>query len=289
MASLRHRALDNPDEVRPYPGGHTDIFELDDFVIGRMVMEPGWRWSHDVQPIVETDRCMYHHLGFVVSGRLHVVLEDGTEDEVGAQEMFEIPPGHDAWVIGDEPWVAIDFRGARSYARPAAASADRVLATVLFVDVADSTQTLARVGDAAWTDMLARHNEAIQLELDRHRGREVDRAGDGLLALFDGPARAVECAYAIVRRAQSIGLEVRAGLHTGEVELVAGGVRGVAVHTASRIAGMASGREVLVSHTTHELVAGSNLAFESRGRHVLKGLAGEREVFVLARPLSAGG
>lgn len=248
-----------------------------------MVMEPGWRWITDVQPIAKTERCMNHHLGFVVGGRLHVVLGDGSEDEIGPQEMFEIPPGHDAWVVGDEPWVAIDFRGSRSYARPATASSDRILATVLFVDVADSTQTLARVGDAAWTHMLAQHNEAIQLELDCHRGREVDRAGDGLLALFDGPARAVECADAIVRRARSNGFDVRAGVHTGEVELVPGGVRGVAVHTASRIAAMASGREVLVSHTTRELVTGSNLAFVSRGRHILKGLEGEREVFALDR------
>ncbi len=282
MARLQHKRLDNPDEVRAYPGGQTEIFELDDFVIGRMVMHAGWRWKKDVKPIVETDACMYHHLGFVISGTLHVVTAEGTEDDIGAQEMFEIPPGHDAWVVGDEPWVAIDFRGARSYARPSVASGDRILATVLFVDVVDSTATLERLGDAAWRDLLAQHHETIQLELDRHRGREVDRAGDGLLALFDGPARAVECAAAIARRARAIGLEVRAGLHTGEVELIPSGVRGLAVHVASRIAGLAGAGEVFVSATTHELVAGSTLAFEARGRHTLKGLAGEREVFALA-------
>jgi class 3 adenylate cyclase len=289
MARLQHKRLDHADEVREYPGGATEIFELDDFVIGRMVMHPGWRWAQDVKPIAETDRCMYHHLGYTVGGRLHVVLEDGTEDEIGPQEMFEIPPGHDAWVVGDEPWEAIDFRGARSYARPPMASGDRILATIMFVDIVDSTATLARLGDAAWRDLLGQHHETMQLELDRHRGREVDRAGDGLLALFDGPARAVECAAAIARRARKIGLEVRAGLHTGEVELIPGGVRGVAVHVASRIAALGGAGDVIVSATTHELVAGSNLVFDSRGRHELKGLAGERELFALARPISEPG
>ena len=111
MARLQHKRLEHADEVRRYPGGRTEIFELDDFVIGRMVMEPGWRWEHDVQPIAGTELCTYHHLGFVVSGRLHVQMADGSEGELGEQEMFEIPPGHDAWVVGDEPWVAIDFRG----------------------------------------------------------------------------------------------------------------------------------------------------------------------------------
>ena len=282
MARLQRKPLEQPDEVRSYTKGATEIFELDDFVIGRMVMHPGWRWIHDVKPIAGTERCMNHHLGYVVSGTLHVELADGSQADIGPREMFEIPPGHDAWVIGDEPWEAIDFRGARNYARLPMVSGDRVLATILFVDVVDSTATLERLGDAAWRDLLGQHHETIQLELDRYRGREVDRAGDGLLALFDGPARAVECAASIARRARGMGLEVRAGLHTGEVELAAGGVRGVAVHLASRIAAMAGAGEVLVSSTTHELVAGSNLSFESRGRHGLKGIAGEREMFALA-------
>jgi hypothetical protein len=194
MARLQHKPVGDPDEVRQYSKGATEIFELDDFVIGRMIMHPGWRWVRDVQPIVGTERCMNHHLGYVVRGTLHVELADGSELDIGPREMFEIPPGHDAWVVGDEPWEAIDFRGARNYARLPMASGDRVLATILFVDVVASTQTLERVGDAAWRDLLGQHHETIQLELDRFRGREVDRAGDGLLALFDGPARAVECA-----------------------------------------------------------------------------------------------
>lgn len=281
MAKLQHKPFDNPDEVRPYPGGRTEIFELDDFVIGRMIMEPGWTWHDNVRPIAGTDRCMYHHLGFVLSGSLHVSYADGTEATVGPDEMYEFPPGHDAEVVGDEPWVAVDFRGARSYARPVAASADRILATVLFTDIVDSTATLERVGDAAWRDVLARYNEVLQFELDTYRGREVKQTGDGSIVLFDGPARAVECAASIARRVRAVGLEIRCGLHTGEVELVPGDVRGVAVHLASRVMSLAGPGEVLISGVTRDLLAGSGLLFESRGRHELKGIEGEREVFAL--------
>jgi class 3 adenylate cyclase len=283
MAKLQHKPFDNPDEVRPYEGGRTEIFELDDFVIGRMIMEPGWTWHDNVRPIAGTDRCMYHHLGFVLSGTLRVWYADGTEATVGPNEMYEMPPGHDAEVVGDEAWVAIDFRGARSYARPVAASADRILATILFTDIVDSTATLQRVGDAAWRDMLARYNEVVQFELDTYRGREVKETGDGSVVLFDGPARAVECAASIARRVGAVGLEIRCGLHTGEVELVPGDVRGVAVHFASRIMGLAGAGEVLISSVTRDLLAGSGLRFESRGLHELKGIEGEREVFALVR------
>ena len=281
VARLQHKPVDKPDEVRPYPLGQNEIFEMDDFVIGRMVHEPGWQWTSHVRPIAGTERCMYHHLGYVVSGRLHVEMEDGTETVIGPKEIFEIPPGHDATVVGDEPWIAIDFRGARSYARPVSATADRILATVLFTDIVDSTKRLRTMGDTAWRDVLGQHNELIQFELDRYRGRLIKHTGDGVVALFDGAARAVECAAAIIARVTTIGLQIRAGLHTGEVELVAEDVRGVAVHVASRIMDEAQPGEVLVSGVTHELLAGSSLLFESRGSHQLKGIDGERELFAL--------
>jgi len=281
MARLLHKSTDQPDEVRPYTGGRTEIFEMDDFVIGRMIMEPGWTWQKNVRPIAGTDHCMYHHLGYVVSGTLHVSYDDGREATIGPDEMFEMPPGHDAEVVGDEAWVAIDFRGARSYARPVVASADRILATILFTDIVDSTVTLERVGDAAWRDMLARYNEVVQFELDTYRGRNVKQTGDGNIVLFDGPARAVECAASIAKRIRAVGLEIRCGVHTGEVELVPEDVRGVAVHLAQRIMGLAGPGDVLISGVTHDLLAGSGLRFESRGRHELKGIEGEREVFAL--------
>ncbi len=281
MARLHRKPLDQPDEVRPFELGQTEIFEMDDFVIGRMVMHPGWRWRTHVRPIAGTERCMYHHLGYTVSGTLHVQMEDGTEGEIGPGDMFEIPPGHDAWVVGDEPWISVDFRGARSYARPVISGPDRVLATVMFTDIVDSTGHLGRMGDAEWRDRLAQHNELVQFELDRFRGRQVKETGDGLVALFDGAARAVECAAAIVRRVRTLELEIRAGLHTGEVEMVPDDVRGVAVHVASRVMDVARPGEVLVTGVTRELLAGTHLAFESRGMHRLRGIEGERELFAL--------
>ena len=282
MSPLQHKAMGQPDEVRPYAGaGKTEIFDIADFVIGRMVMEPGWTWQENVRPIAGTDRCMYHHLGYVLSGQLGVRMHDGTEAVLGPDEMFEIPPGHDAWVVGDVPWVAIDFRGARSYARPIAASTDRILATVLFTDIVDSTKMLERVGDAAWNDILARHYELLQFELDRYRGREVKKTGDGIMAVFDSPARAVECAAAMAERVRDAGVEIRAGLHTGEIELVPNDIRGVAVHFAARVMSLAGPSEVLISGVTRDLLAGSGHAFESRGMHALKGIEGEREVFRL--------
>jgi len=284
VARLQRKPLDQPDEVRPYELGQSEIYDLDEMVIGRMTMNPGWEWSHDVGPIAGTERCEYHHLGVALSGVLRVEMANGEKVDVGPQEAFEIPPGHLAWVVGDEPWVAIDFRGARSYARPVSAIGDRVLETILFTDIVDSTGTLHRVGDAAWRDLLAQHNEMMREQLDRFRGRDVGSTGDGILAVFDGAARAVECGVAMSRAAASMGLPIRVGVHTGEVEHVPDGLRGLAVHLANRIMSAAAAGEVLVSGTTADLVAGSGITFESRGRHELKGIPGERELFaVVAR------
>jgi class 3 adenylate cyclase len=281
MARLQRKPLQEPDEVRPYDRGKTEIYELDEIVIGRMTMEPGWEWARDVGPLAGTDRCQYHHLGVVLSGILHVEMPDGDTLDIGPNEAFEIPPGHLARVVGDDPWVAIDFRGARSYARPVSAIGDRVLETILFTDIVDSTGILERVGDAAWKDLLARHNDLMREQLDRFRGRDIASTGDGFLAMFDGAARAVECAAKMTLAVRDLEMEIRAGVHTGEVEHVPGGVRGLAVHLANRIMAAAAPGEVLVSGTTVDLVAGARLTFESRGRHQLKGIPGERELFAL--------
>ena len=152
------------------------------------------------------------------------------------------------------------------------AVADRVLATVLFTDIVGSTEHLAAVGDARWKELLASHNEIAEREIGRHRGRLVDSAGDGLLATLDGPALAVECAEAIADGVRPLGIEIRAGVHTGEVELVTGGVRGMTVHVGARIAALAGPGEVLVSQTVKDLAVGSGLVFEDAGEHELKGL-----------------
>jgi class 3 adenylate cyclase len=160
---------------------------------------------------------------------------------------------------------------------------DRVLATVLFTDIVGSTEQASALGDHAWRALLERHHTLVRKELDRFRGREVDTAGDGFLATFDGPARAVRCAAAITAGVREMGLEVRAGVHTGEVELVGEGVAGIAVHIGARICGLAEPGEVLVSATVRDLVAGSRIGFEDRGLFRLKGVADEWRLFN-ARP-----
>ena len=158
---------------------------------------------------------------------------------------------------------------------------DRVLATVLFTDIVDSTAKAVELGDARWRELVAAHHRAVRGELARHRGRELDTAGDGFFASFDGPARAIRCACAIRKAVAEIGLEVRAGLHTGECELLDGKVAGIAVATGARIASLAHAGDVLVSATVRDLVAGSEIGFEDRGQHVLKGLPEERRVYAV--------
>ena len=142
---------------------------------------------------------------------------------------------------------------------------DRVLATVLFTDIVGSTERTAELGDRQWSEVLETHHRIVREALARYRGGEVDTAGDGFLATFDGPARAIACAMAIVKDVAGIGLQVRAGLHTGECELVDGKVRGIAVHIGARVAALAGPNEVLVSQTVKDLVAGSGLKFQPRG------------------------
>jgi class 3 adenylate cyclase len=150
---------------------------------------------------------------------------------------------------------------------------DRVLATVMFTDIVGSTARAARMGDRAWRDLLGRHHAVVRRQLVRFGGQEVDTAGDGFFASFAGPARAIRCAHAILESVRELGLEVRAGLHTGECEVTAGGkVAGIAVHTGARVASLANPGEVLVSSTVKDLVAGSGIQFRDRGTHELKGV-----------------
>jgi class 3 adenylate cyclase len=158
---------------------------------------------------------------------------------------------------------------------------DRVLATVLFTDVVGSTELATRLGDRAWRDLLGRHNAAIRRELGRWRGREVDTAGDGFLATFDGPARAIRCAVAAVASVRGLGMRIRAGVHTGEVEVTNGDLRGIAVHIGSRVCGLAGPNEVLVSRTVADLVAGSGIVLADRGEHELKGVPGNWQVYAV--------
>jgi class 3 adenylate cyclase len=165
---------------------------------------------------------------------------------------------------------------------------ERMLATVLFTDIVDSTTKTIELGDRGWREVLERHNALVRRELLRYRGREVDSAGDGFLATFDGPARAIRCASAIVDGVREFGLTVRAGLHTGECEVADGKVAGIAVHTGARVAAQASAGEVLVSSTVKDLVAGSGITFDERGTYELKGIPGEWRLFALERESQTG-
>ena len=152
---------------------------------------------------------------------------------------------------------------------------DRVLASILFTDIVDATTRVVELGDRAWKELLTRHHLIVREQLAKHRGREIDTAGDGFLAAFDGPARAVRCGLAIANCRQSLGIQIRAGVHTGECEVIGEKLGGIAVHIGARIGAMAAADEMLVSSIVTDLVAGSGLKFESRGTHALKGLPGE--------------
>ena len=233
MARLQSKPLGSPDEVRSFPNGRLEIFTLDDVVIGRTQFEPGWHWATDVRPIAGTASCQYHHLGVCISGRLGVRMDDGTTFEIGPDTVFDIPAGHDGWVIGDEAWITYDVAGMRAFGR-ASESDDRILATIVFTDVVDSTATAERLGDARWRALISELNEQCQFEVDRQRGRLVKTTGDGMIALFDSSERAIRCATASIEHARTLGLGLRAGMHTGEVELSSGVVRGLAVHVVRR-------------------------------------------------------
>jgi len=281
MPHLQRKSVTRPDRTRVLGSGRVDLFDLDETVVGRITLPPGWRWSVDVRPTVQTVSCQTRHVSYAVSGTLHVVMDDGTELDIQGGDVHEIPPGHDAWVVGDEPYVAVEWASSATYGQASDDLGDRTLATVLFTDIVDSTATLARIGDAAWRRILLEHNARLRRTLDEHRGREVTTTGDGFVALFDAPARAVRCARAIAPAVADLDLRIRAGLHTGEVEVIAGNPRGLAVHAAARIAALAGPDEVLVSGTTHDLVEGSGLEFEDRGAQELKGIAGPRRIFAV--------
>jgi class 3 adenylate cyclase len=280
---LQRKGFQTPDDVRRFPNGRMDVVTLDEIAIARFVFEPGWRWSKDVAPITGTRSCQHRHVGYTISGVLEVHMDDGTCMTIGPGEAYEIPPGHDAWVASEVPWESVEFTSGHTFGKSPEQLGERVLATIVFSDIVESTAVLERLGDAAWTILLREHNQTVRALVDRFRGRELTTLGDGFLALFDGAARAVHAAAAMGPAVAPLGLRLRVGIHTGEVEIAGGQARGVAVHAAARIAALAQPGEVLVSGTTCDLLDGSGLAFEARGEHHLKGLTAARAIFALRR------
>jgi class 3 adenylate cyclase len=211
-----------------------------------------------------------------------VPLEAGREAAAlipGAR--FVEAAGTDAydWPGGDDPETDLieEFLTGRKPRR----SPERVLATVLFTDIVASTDRAAEIGDRAWRELLERHNVLVRERLELFRGREIKTVGDGFIATFDGPARAVRCAWEIVEGVRELGLAVRCGLHTGECEFFDGDVGGIAAHIGARVSALARGDEVLVSSTVKDLVVGSELEFDDRGTHRLRGVPGEWRLYAL--------
>jgi class 3 adenylate cyclase len=188
--------------------------------------------------------------------------------------LVELPGSDSSLWAGDQSSILRAIDSFLAEVRHEDAELERVLATVLFTDIVGSTEKVAELGDAGWRDLVERHHAAVRALLERFRGIEVDTAGDGFFASFDGPARAIRCALAIVEQVKRLGIEVRAGLHTGECEVIDGKVGGMAVNIGARIGATARPSEVLVSQTVRDLVVGSGLQFEARGEHELKGVAG---------------
>jgi class 3 adenylate cyclase len=228
----------------------------------------------DVLPTIQAPTLVLHRTGDLDSN-----VEEGRyiAGRIPGARFVELP--------GDVhvPWVAMDDLLAEveeflTGVRPSAPTR-RELATILFTDLVGSTERARALGDEAWASLIARHDELVRAELRLHGGVEVDAAGDGFLALFDGPARAIRCGLAVRNELRALALEVRVGVHTGEVERAEGRPRGIAVHLAARVLAAARAGDVLLTQTTHDLVEGSGLAFDDRGLHELKGIEGPRRLY----------
>jgi class 3 adenylate cyclase len=248
--------------------------------VGRATLSPGWRWSTDVKPVVGTAWCQSHHLHILTRGRFAVEMDDGERATFEPGEVFDVPPGHDAWVEGEDEVELYDISGnVADFGLPG--SNPRAVVTMLMTDIVGSTELAARLGDAAWRQLLADHNRVVRSEIGRFQGREINTTGDGFLATFDSAAGALGCAVSIREQVRGLGLKIRAGVHTGEIEMAGSDLRGIAVHATARIMAAADPGEVLTSAVTRSITDGAGLRFVERGRHELKGLPAPLELFAV--------
>lgn len=261
--------------------------QVGDASISLNTFEPGAHCALGGRKLLGNHRaeqsCQAHHRGVVLEGLLHVEMDDGSSLDISPNDVFEIPPGHDGWVVSEQPMRTINWSGVRTWL-PDPEAGERVLVTILITDIVGSTETAIRLGDKAWRELLGQHNRDVRDQLDRFRGREVNTTGDGFVAIFDGAARAVRAGLGIRTGARALGLEVRIGVHTGEVEIEGDDVRGVAVHEAARIAAAADAGAILVSSTTQQLASGAGFQFEFLGEREFKGLPGGRSIYAVVDP-----
>jgi class 3 adenylate cyclase len=279
MSRVEVRDLGEPEAVVNSPLGVTYQVRLAQTVISRHVLQPGWSWEEHGRPLVGTPSCELYHRGVVISGRMGVRTDEGEELVIGPNQVFDLPPGHVTWVEGDDELVMVDWAGGAGF-DPQAGGEARVLATILFTDIVDSTIRAGDAGDASWKRTVTMHDDVVRSVLAGFRGREVETAGDSFLVVFDTAEGAIRCGLALVGALAAIQLPIRVGIHSGEVAMGDEHVRGLAVHAAARIVDQAGAGEVLVSGTTRDLAEGATgLSFVPRGRHRLKGLEREHELF----------
>jgi class 3 adenylate cyclase len=244
----------------------------------RALMQMGYQvdWAEFV-PVVHVPTLVVHR-----AGDLAVPASAGRElaQQLPDASYVELPGSDHLFWLGDQDALLAEVQSFLTGAKPIY-EPDRVLATILFTDVVGSTELVARLGDRRWRELLDQHDNAVREQLANYRGREILTAGDSFLATFDGPARAIRCAREIIKNVAGLGLPLRAGLHTGECELVDGGIRGLAVHIAARVAACAAASQVLVSSTVKDLVVGSDLRFEDGRTHTLRGVPGEWRLFAV--------
>ena len=281
MSGVEVRDLGEPEAVVTYRLGATHQVRLAGTVVSHHVLQPGWSWEEHAQPEVGTASCELYHRGVVLSGRMGVRTDEGDEVVIGPNQVFDLPPGHVTWVEGDEELVMLDWAGGAGFDVQTGESA-RVMATILFTDIVDSTTRAREAGDAAWKRTVAMHEAVVRTVLVRFGGREVETAGDSFLIVFDGAERAIQCGLALVEGLAAIKVPIRVGIHSGEVASTGDHIRGLAVHAAARIMAEAGAGEVLVSGTTRDLAEGATgLIFEPKGRYRLKGLEREHDLFAV--------
>jgi class 3 adenylate cyclase len=277
------RSFDSPDAVIQDPLVVEEVVRLANATVGRYTIDPGWRWSTHVKARTRTELCEARHVGVSLGGRLRVRLANSTEYSIEPGQVFVIPPGHDIWVEGDKPAETIEWAGALAWHPGPEGLGDRLLATLLMSDIVESTATAERLGDTRWRALLRAHDETTAEVVNRFHGRVVKGTGDGVLALFQSARNAVLAGVVVGSEIKPLGVEVRIGIHTGEVDVTADDIHGLPVHELARITDIAQANEILVSGTTVALAGELTATFEPRGKHQLRGLSGSHTLYSATR------